>query len=394
MNSFVRLFARVYVHAWYRISVFGEPFPVHGPLLVCSNHTNGLMDVGLLFDRAPRPLRFLAKYSIFSMPVVGSLARAAHAIPVYRKKDGVPMERNAAAFEAVFDALRSGEALCVFPEGESRTSYRLRPPLKTGIARMGLGALEGRPDLEVRVLPVGVHTEDRDRFRSRLELHVGAPLSIAHRAEAFAADPRAAVPALMEELETALRAVAPDLREDADLPVLRLARRVWRSEDGAHVPRLAALTARLAEVRAQDPAGADVRASAAAALLQRLGREPGSRLGLLAGPLVLAAALVWGLPTLAGRAIARRAAPADKFVTVTALLVPLLGTLAVASIAGALALEGKLLPAMLILPGAWLLLAVGVRALDAWWGALASRPGGAASEARDVLAPLEDCPIH
>lgn len=385
MYAFLRFIAHLYVRSWYRVEVYGEPIPSQGPLLVCCNHTNGLQDAGLMVLSTKRPLRFLAKYRVFELPVVSHLARMAQAIPVYRKKDGVPMERNQATFEAVFEALRGGEIVAIFPEGESQTAFRLRPPLKTGIARMGLGAMQGHPGLDVRVLPLGVHTIDRNRFRSRLELHVGKPLSIARHLPAFEDDPRAAVPALMAEIEDALREVAPDLRDDADLPVLSLARRVWRAEDGSHHPRLALLTQDLAASRLTDPEGADERARQAAHLLAQLGPEAGPRLGLLAGPIVLATAALWALPTLVGRLAARRLASEDKFSTVVALVTPVLGTLLVALAGVAAGLAGQGIRTALWVPGSWLVLAGGIRALDLWRGARASRRPEALLQAREFL---------
>ena len=385
MYAFLRYFAHLYVHSWYRVGVYGEPIPKQGPLLVCCNHTNGLQDAGLMVLSTIRPLRFLAKYRVFEIPVVSHLARMAQAIPVYRKKDGVSMERNQATFDAVFDALRGGEIVAIFPEGESQTAFRLRPPLKTGIARMGLGAMQGHPGLDVRILPLGVHTIDRNRFRSRLELHVGRPLSIAGHLPAFEDDPRAAVPALMSEIEDALREVAPDLGDEADLPILSLARRVWRAEDGGHHPRLALLTQKLAAARRKDPEGADERARQAASWLARLGPEPGPRLGLLAGPIVLAAAALWAFPTLVGRLVARRFASEDKFSTVVALVTPVLGTLLVA-LAGVVAgLGGRGIGTALWVPGSWLVLAGGIRALDLWRGACAPRRPTVLLQAREFL---------
>jgi len=384
----LRFIAKIYVHAWYRVEFFGEPVPSEGPLLVCCNHTNGLPDAGLMIISTPRPLRFLAKFSVFSVPVVSQLGRMANAIPVYRKKDGVSMERNQEAFAAVFAALRAGEAVCIFPEGESGTAMRIRPPLKTGIARMGLGALQGHPDLDVRVLPLGVHVFDRNRFRSRLQLLVGRPFPIAGHAAAFEADPHAAVPALMAEIEQALREVAPDLRDDADLPVFNLARRIWREDDGSHLPRLAALTRRLDEARRDDPAAANERAAEAAAWLTRIGPVPGTRLGWLALPVVLAASALWALPTIVGRLVAGRFAPVDKFVSVAALVVPILGTLLVA-LGALVACLGGLGPwPLLWIPGSWLVLAAGIRALDLVRGALARDRSEARSGAREFLESL------
>jgi 1-acyl-sn-glycerol-3-phosphate acyltransferase len=390
----IRFIAQIYVHAWYRVEVFGKAVPAKGPLLVCCNHTNGLPDAGLMIISTRRPLRFLAKYTVFSMPVVGQLARMANAIPVYRKKDGVPMERNQVAFEAAFTALRAGEAVCLFPEGESGTAMRVRPPLKTGIGRMGLGALQGHPDLDVRVLPLGVHIFDRNRFRSRIQLLVGEPFSIAGHAAAYEADPHAAVPALMAEIERSLRDVAPDLRDDADLPVFTLARRAWREDDGSHLPRLAALTRRLEEDRRNDPRAADTRAHQAATWLTRLGPEPGTRLGWLAGPVVLVAAILWALPTLMGRFVAGRFAPADKFVSVAGFVVPILGTLLVATAALVAGLGGLGAWTVLWIPGSWLLLAAGIRALDLWRGARARDRSEPLSQAREFLEPLDECPIY
>lgn len=374
MYAFTHFIARLYLHAWYRVEVHGERFPTEGPLLIAANHTNGLMDVALLFSSSPRPIRFLAKFSIFKTPVVGPLAKGAHAIPVYRKKDGVSMERNAQTFAAVYDALAQGEVIGVFPEGESGTSMSIRTPLKTGIARMGLGAMELHPDVPVRVLPLGLHTRERDRFRSRLELVVGEPIEIGHHLAEFREDPRAAVPKLMEEIEAAMRSVAPNLVDEEDRDEYRLAWDHWYAKDGSHHPRLRAWTERGARPE---------RRERAKELIDRSGEAPGSKAGLLLLPVVALAAIVWLPGTLIGR-VAGRAAPADKFVTVTALVAPLVGALLIA-IATTIATWSwgawSFVFGVLSAPLSWWLLGAGIWSLDRVRAALRPSPARGEIEA-------------
>lgn len=369
MYGLVHLVARIYVRSWYRIDVFGDPPPASGPLLVCCNHTNGLMDVALLFERFPRRLRFLAKYTIFTTPVIGPLAKGAHAIPIYRKKDGVPTERNQASFDAVHTALGRGEVVVVFPEGESGTAPHLRLPLKTGIGRMALGAQDEHEGVLVQILPIGIHVHDRNRYRSRLELRYGAPVPVSDLLARYREDPREAVPALMERVAAALRPLGPDLADARDLPLYRLLRARWRRDDGGHHARLDAWTS--------SPREHGEAAAAAAALvdeLARLGLTPEDTVGaqvpalvgVAAGIVVGLATLVWALPTVVARGVAARLAPADKFVTVTCLVAPLLGTLLLTILAIVLALGSAGPVALVLVPAAWLLLAAGTRAADPW----------------------------
>ena len=83
-----------------RVDVAGrEHLPETGPLLVVSNHPNTLMDPILVATQWQRPLSFLAK-SPFFKGFVGVIMRAAHAIPLYRKEDVVPVEGAPLASDA------------------------------------------------------------------------------------------------------------------------------------------------------------------------------------------------------------------------------------------------------------------------------------------------------
>ena len=93
---------------FYRSELLGGRVQTDGPLVLVTNHTNGLADVSQICKVTRRPLRALAKYKIFGMPFLGWLGRGIGAIPVYRKKDGVSREANADAFRAAHDALAAG----------------------------------------------------------------------------------------------------------------------------------------------------------------------------------------------------------------------------------------------------------------------------------------------
>ena len=159
--------AATIAHLFYRVDVVGT-VPTGGPLLLLPNHPNALLDPALIMATAGRPVRFLAKSTLFAGPFRPLLAMA-DAIPVYRKQDGIGGS-NDQTFAAVSAALQWGEAVCVFPEGISHSSGRLEP-LRTGAARMALSAAAA--GVQVYLVPIGINLERKTAFRSRATVAYG-----------------------------------------------------------------------------------------------------------------------------------------------------------------------------------------------------------------------------
>lgn len=216
---------------FYKKRMIGGALPERGPTVIVANHLNGLIDPVLIMRISGRPVRFLAKAPIFDMPLIGRLARWIRALPVYRAQDGHKTSANQDMFRAVHAALGDGDCICLFPEGISHSEPGLQP-LKTGAARMALGAeaAVGRP-LEVQVVPVGLNYREKARFRSEVAVHIGRPIAIDAQWRAQTAeDPRAAARALTDAIDRAIRQVTVNLDAWDDLPVLELAGRVWADE--------------------------------------------------------------------------------------------------------------------------------------------------------------------
>lgn len=228
MYAFVARFFGWILDIFYRRRHLGGALPTQGPTLLVANHPNGLIDAVLLMRVAGRPVRFLAKAPLFDVPVVGRLTRWVRALPVYRKQDGHDTRANADVFRAVYDALGDGDLVCLFPEGVSHNEPSLQP-LKTGAARMALGAeaASARP-IGVQIVPFGIHYRDKGVFRSELAVQVGETIVLddAWRAR-HAADPREAARALTEQIAEAIRAVTVNAESWDDLRLFEFASRIW-----------------------------------------------------------------------------------------------------------------------------------------------------------------------
>lgn len=95
----------------FRLDVRGaEHVPRSGPVLIVANHLS-FFDSPIVAAATPRPLYFLAKAELFSIPLLGRLITAVNARPV-RRGGADPV-----AMRTALRVLETAGALLVFPEG-------------------------------------------------------------------------------------------------------------------------------------------------------------------------------------------------------------------------------------------------------------------------------------
>jgi glycerol-3-phosphate O-acyltransferase/dihydroxyacetone phosphate acyltransferase len=88
-----------------------------------------------------------------------------------------PHVDQTAMFDAVVEALHAGKAVGIFPEGGSHDRPSLLP-FRAGVAIMALAALKKYPHLPLRLVPVGLNYFSGHRFRSRVFVDIGDPMSV------------------------------------------------------------------------------------------------------------------------------------------------------------------------------------------------------------------------
>src|SRR5215213_5549942 len=175
--------------------------PRAGALVFVLNHPNGLIDPGLVFAALPRRISFLAKSTLFRLPVIGWLLRMVEALPLYRRADpGEDVSQNLRTFEACRGLLLRGRCIALFPEGVSHNAPKLLP-VKTGAARIALGAAV--PGL--KVVPVGLYYTSKSSFRGEALLRFGEALGVPTvEPDEGGEPPRGAVRELSARIEEAL----------------------------------------------------------------------------------------------------------------------------------------------------------------------------------------------
>ena len=224
MKPVVRLGLRVFFR---RLEVrHPERLRLPGPLMLCGNHPNTLMDPLVTAVQRHQPIAFLAKSTFFKNPVLGAIMRSGNCIPIYRRQDAEGSAHapspaqlaasNEASFGRCYDYLERGGTVMIFPEGTSVSERRLRP-LKTGAARIALGT-EARHDfkLGLKLVCVGTNYFDPSHFRSDVLLNVAPPIEVASYAARYHEDPDAAADELTEEIRRRLTRRLVISRDAAD----------------------------------------------------------------------------------------------------------------------------------------------------------------------------------
>jgi 1-acyl-sn-glycerol-3-phosphate acyltransferase len=196
-----------------------------GPVLLVANHFGGAADAVVLMDVLPRRPRILADDKIWTVPVAGQMMQWLGAIPVHRGRGGEGSD-NADMFAECHEALGQGEMLLIFPEGITRDEPSIGK-VRSGAARIALGARSAGVR-GLRIVPVGLHYDDKAAFRSSVYVRRGDVIDL--DAEVDAALGGGAAPEgehervelLTELIDRRLREAAPDFSDWRQARALQL----------------------------------------------------------------------------------------------------------------------------------------------------------------------------
>lgn len=194
----IQLFCQVGFAVYFRFRQRGKEHLPDGGALLVANHQS-FLDPLLMGVALKRPISFLARDSLFRVPIVGSILRATYVMPIRRDAAGSVREP--------IRRLRHGFYVGVFPEG-TRTEDGSVGKFKPGFVSLVRRA-------NVPVVPVGIagafESYPRTRrfpFPGRIRVVYGEPIS-ADEAAALAAKGRE------QELIDRLHADIVKLADDA-----------------------------------------------------------------------------------------------------------------------------------------------------------------------------------
>jgi glycerol-3-phosphate O-acyltransferase / dihydroxyacetone phosphate acyltransferase len=224
----LRFTLRIYFR---RIEVAGlEHVPRTDPVVFVLNHPNALVDPSFLLCLAPRKVSFLAKAPLFRMPIIGAFVRALDSLPAYRQQDkGEDVNKNQETFAAAAKWLSEGGTIGICPEGISHDRPGLQP-IKTGAARIALGAVASGQARNLKIVPAGLYYTAKTSFRSDALLYFGKPIEVTPQPLENGAPPRPAVKELSRQIEEALREVMLDAHHEEALHAISRAEEIFSSE--------------------------------------------------------------------------------------------------------------------------------------------------------------------
>jgi hypothetical protein len=148
-------------------------------------------------------VHYLATATLFRNRLVARLLAALGAIAVYRKADAPDsVDRNAEMFGACDEAFDCGRLIAIYPEGATRAEPHVQR-IKTGAARIALG-YAAHTQRRLTVVPVGLSFAARKRFRGRVLVSFGEPVTVLPYLAVYREEPAKALHALTTAIQCAM----------------------------------------------------------------------------------------------------------------------------------------------------------------------------------------------
>ena len=230
--SIVQLVTRFWLWFFFKQVevVDGDRVPPVGPVLLCINHPNNLIDSLLIGGVLPRKVHYLATAALFRNRLVARFLAACGAIPVYRKQDDPDkMDRNVDAFAACFRTLERGRLVGIYPEGTTHAESRVQR-IKTGAARIALEYETSRDGAPLTLVPVGLTFEARKSFRGRVRVAFGEPIAVTPYATVYRQESAKAVEALTSTIQWSMEALVLHVARPERQDLIRAVEEIYRGD--------------------------------------------------------------------------------------------------------------------------------------------------------------------
>ncbi len=156
----VRVFMRTHVTGREN-----EPRQQDGPYLICANHQTALDVFFLGYAMKHQQPHFMAKASLFRIPILGFLIRRLGAYPVNRNGKDVGAVKHAIGL------LGEGRSVGIFPQGTRCAGKALRECE----VKAGAGLIAARANVQVLPVYIGMKNQKWRPFR-RVDVVVGEPI--------------------------------------------------------------------------------------------------------------------------------------------------------------------------------------------------------------------------
>ncbi|MDR0763908.1 MAG: 1-acyl-sn-glycerol-3-phosphate acyltransferase [Bacteroidales bacterium] len=199
------------------------------PIVVVSNHQNGLTDALLILFALPRrfvPV-YMARADIFKKKWIAAILYFFRLIPIYRMRDGKEsLSENEHIFTTAAHIIQKGLPICLFPEGMHQEGHWLGT-VKKGFAKIAFEAAM-RMDFpqDMLIVPCGNHYDGYYGYRNEVLFTFGDPILLSGYYDMYRENPPKACLQLAHDIELCIN----ELMLNIDVNSLKIAENLSETE--------------------------------------------------------------------------------------------------------------------------------------------------------------------
>jgi 1-acyl-sn-glycerol-3-phosphate acyltransferase len=305
-------FANLIIRVFYRkIFITGlENIPKDKPLLLVSNHPSGFLEPIIMACTFPIDLHFLVRGDLFEKKALRWLLISTNQIPIYRFKDGIAaLRNNQKTIKKTIEILQQNKAVIIFAEGSTNADWYVRE-LKKGMARMAFQCIDGKPDLDLHILPIGVCFAKSEDPGTEAVLNIGKPISVKEYYSKNAAEAKVKMDELTHITHEKVKELTLHLEERNHEKVLRSKwKEISINEHDTFLPRISTTQSPFHKLK-------EIANGLNDGIAYNIGSKTRNKwLSYILAPLAFPGFLFWFIPVFSGFSLAKKFVKYREFVS-------------------------------------------------------------------------------